>query len=256
MHRCDLLDEAAFRGLLETVRPAVLVHTAWDVTHSVYWTSPANFAWLAASVRLVDAFLRQGGRRVVGVGTCAEYAWTEARYNESDGPLAPQTPYGRCKLALYHMFEAARLRGASTAWARLFFPYGTGDADQRFIPQLLAALRAGRPLPMTEGTQVRDFIHADDVGAGLAAIAAGTVTGAVNLGTGVGASLRDVASWAAEVVGADPTLLRFGDLPMREGEAPSIVADIARLRDEAGFTPRVTWRDGVALTALGGAVRR
>jgi len=75
MHRCDLLDDAATAALLGRLRPTHLLHAAWDVTHGAYWTSPANLDWLAATARLLRGFAAGGGRRAVGVGSCAEYAW-------------------------------------------------------------------------------------------------------------------------------------------------------------------------------------
>jgi nucleoside-diphosphate-sugar epimerase len=250
MHRVDLLVAADTAALVRNLRPTHLVHAAWDVMHGAYWNAPNNLSWLAAGAQLLEVFLDLGGKRAVGVGTCAEYAWDQQHYVEYASSLMPGTPYGCCKLAMFQAFEAARLMGASTAWARLFFPYGPGDGTQRFIPQMLKALRAGQPFPTTAGTQVRDFIHTDDVAAGLAALACGDVGGAVNLGSGVGVPLRQVALHVAKVLGSDTALLRFGALPSRLGEPQAIIADITRLREEVGFVPRLDWRDGVARTAL------
>src|SRR3712207_173544 len=72
-HRADLLDEAEARRLLAEVRPAVLVHAAWYVEHGRFWTAPENERWLEASTALGAAFVEAGGRRLVGLGTCAEY---------------------------------------------------------------------------------------------------------------------------------------------------------------------------------------
>ncbi|UPY37438.1 NAD-dependent epimerase/dehydratase family protein [Sediminicoccus sp. KRV36] len=246
MHRCDLLDDTAVADLLAELRPSHLLHVAWDVTHGTYWTSPANFLWLAAGARLLERFLALGGQRAVGVGSCAEYAWTEAEtYTEVSSPLAPATPYGRCKLALSEGFAAAGMMGLSTAWARLFFPYGPGDGEQRFIPSMLARLRAGEAFDTTSGIQRRDFIHIDDVGAALAALTRSSVTGAVNIGTGEGVALREVALELAASLGAEPGLLRFGALPIRPGDPLSLIADASRLRHEVGFTSAISWREGL-----------
>src|SRR4051794_36797082 len=68
-HAADLLDEGTMRALLRDVRPAVLVHAAWYVAHGTFWTAPENAAWAEASTALAGAF---EGRRMVGLGTCAE----------------------------------------------------------------------------------------------------------------------------------------------------------------------------------------
>ncbi len=245
MHVADLLDPAATAALLRRLRPTHLLHIAWDVTHGAYWTSPANLDWLAAGARLLREFLDAGGQRAVGLGTCAEYAWEGAIYSESTTRLVPATAYGRCKRAMGEAFAAAGLMGASTAWARLFFPYGPGDGPKRFLPELRRALRAGEAVDTTAGTQVRDFIHVDDVARALAALLHSPVTGPVNIANGQGVALRDVALELAASLCAEPSLLRFGALPIRPGDPPSLVADVTRLRDEVGFSPRVSWREGV-----------
>jgi len=245
MHREDLLNDAAVTALLKRLRPTHLLHTAWDVTHGIYWTAPANLTWLAAGARLLRDFLKAGGKRAVGVGTCAEYAWNGNLCSEYSTQLAPATPYGRCKLALGEAFAAADLMGVSTAWARLFFPYGEGDGSQRFLPQLRENLSAGKPVATTAGTQIRDLIHVNDVGEALAALLLSPVTGSVNIGTGEGVALREVALELADALGADPGLLRFGALPIRPGDPQFLVADVTRLREEVGFVPRIHWREGV-----------
>jgi nucleoside-diphosphate-sugar epimerase len=249
-HACDLLDAASVKSLIDHVRPTHLVHCAWDVTHNVYWTSTANFDWLAASVALLKAFQAAGGRRAVGVGTCAEYAASGTILHETASPLVPATPYGRCKLALFHAFEAARLMGLSTAWGRLFFPYGPGDGERRFLPSLARAMRAGEAFDMSSGLQELDFIHIDDVGA-FARLAESDVTGPVNIANGEGVALRDVALRAAEALGRDPALLRMGAIAARATDPPSLVADVSRLRDEVGFRPQAPWRQGVARFVAG-----
>jgi SpoVK/Ycf46/Vps4 family AAA+-type ATPase len=51
----------------------------------------------------------------------------------------------------------------------------------------------------------------------------------------------------AELTGR-PELPQRGALPEREGDPPRLVADVARLRDEVGFAPRIGLRDGLAST--------
>lgn len=253
MHRCNLLEDDSVAALIARVSPTHLINCAWDVSHGAYWTAPVNLAWLASGARMLQLFVAGGGRRAVGVGSCAEYLWNEAVYTEGRSATTPATPYGSCKLGLCHAHDAARLMGASTAWARLFFPYGPGDGEARFLPSLVRSLRQGRPFDTTPGTQRRDFIHIDDVGAALAALVRSEVMGPVNIGTGTGPALRDVALEAARAIGANQGLLRFGALPLREGDPPALVADVTRLRDEVGFTPEIGWQEGVASYATGEA---
>jgi nucleoside-diphosphate-sugar epimerase len=231
-HRADLLAEGV--ALIRDVRPALLIHAAWFVEHGRFWTAPENRDWLEASDRLARAFVEGGGRRILGVGSCAEYAeadgddeapWPETRR------IAPATPYGRAKAEL-----AARLARlpVSVAWARLFHLFGPGEHPDRLVPSVARALAAGQPARIASGRPVRDIAPTCFAGEALAALALSDVTGPVNVATGEGRSIAAVARILADAAGC-PDLLRLGALPDRPGEVPCMVADVTRLRREVGF---------------------
>src|SRR3954462_2488130 len=88
-HRHDLLDPSQCRDAIDAVRPTHLLHLAWIATPGRFWSSPDNTQWLASGKALIDAFFALGGKRAVGVGTCAEYAETSDDCREDVTPLAP-----------------------------------------------------------------------------------------------------------------------------------------------------------------------
>ncbi len=233
-HRANLLDEGDARALLRDLRPAVLVHCAWYVAHGKFWTAPENAQWVEASEALAAAFAEAGGRRFLGIGSCAEYAdaapgdgapWPETR------PIAPATPYGQAKAELH-----ARLarRGLPFAWARLFHLFGEGEHPDRLVPFVARALAAGREAACASGRPVRDFASTRFIGQALAALAASGVEGAVNVASGEGRRIADVVTLLGEAA-ARPGLVALGRLPDRPGEVPFMVADTGRLRREVGF---------------------
>lgn len=237
-HAADLLDATAARALLRDVRPAVLLHAAWYVAHGRFWTAPENADWVDASEALADAFAEAGGRRFVGIGTCAEYAATDG-VDSAPWPetrrLAPETPYGIAKAALAARLAAlARRRGLSVAWGRLFHLFGEAEHPDRLVPSVALALLAGREARCASGRPVRDFASTAFVGRALAALAASAVTGAVNVASGEGRSIADLVRLIGEAAGR-PDLIRLGALPDRPGEVPAMVADVTRLRREVGF---------------------
>ena len=248
-HQSDLLDEAEARALLRDLRPAVLVHAAWYVEHGRFWTAPENRDWLEASTALFAQAAEAGTRRILGLGTCAEYAdqapdsaapWPETR------PIAPATPYGQAKAELARRLAAlAEARGVSAAWARLFLMFGPGEAEGRLVPSVMRALLAGREANCASGRPVRDFAATDYLGRALAALAASAVTGPVNVAAGEGHAIAAVVGLIGRLAGR-PELIRLGALPDRPGETPHMVADTARLRTEAGFTERHDLEAGLA----------
>jgi nucleoside-diphosphate-sugar epimerase len=247
-HGVDLLDREAATSLVRDVRPTHVLHCAWTVAHGAFWTSPDNLDWTAATLHLARASAEAGVRRIVGVGTCVEYDWVDggpAPRREGD-PLRPGTLYGTAKASTFALLTAfCRQAGLGFAWGRLFHLFGPGEDERRLVASLMAALAAGRPAELASGRPVRDFLSTVDAGAALAALALAGVDGAVNVASGEAVSIADLAGEIAAIAGR-PDLLRLGARPDPAGEAPRMVADVTRLREEAGFRPARERRERLA----------
>jgi nucleoside-diphosphate-sugar epimerase len=187
-----------------------------------------------------------------------------------------ERPPGQTRLTERSPLETARLYGASkaaggvvaTALAeslgvklrllRLFKVYGEGEARHRLLPSLVAGLARGERVPLSDGTQIRDFIHVED--AVEACIQAGhdmTVpahaqTATWNVCTGIGHSVRAFAVLVAQALGQRAELLGFGDLPMRADDEPYLVGDGELMMRALGWRPKHDLAAGIraAVTAL------
>ncbi len=255
-HAADLLDDRQTAGVIEEVAPEHLLHLAWYAEHGRFWTAPENSDWVAATLRLLSRFAVSGGRRAVIAGSCAEYDWEHEyeRCRELAGPAGPATPtrpgtmYGVAKDAARAVSEAyARACGLSLAWGRVFLLYGPGEDARRLVPFVTTALLAGEPAETTDGEQIRDLMHVEDVAAGLVALLGSGVEGPVNVASGEAVPIRTVLESLAAASGR-PELLRLGALPRRAGEPQRLVAATERLSAEVGFTPRVDLAEGLRET--------
>jgi len=246
-HKVDLLDAAARRALLRELRPSHLLHAAWYAEHGQFWRAPENLDWLAASLDLVRLFTDHGGRRLVTVGSCAEYDWQRTgaeRWRETD-PCRPATLYGRAKLALSEVAGAFCLEeGVSYASGRLFHMYGEDEPPARLVASIARALLAGEPARCSSGVMIRDLLDVRDAAAGLVALLVSPVTGVVNVASGMPVTVAEVARTLGRLAGKSE-LLALGSLPDRAGEPAYLVADITRLRREVGFTPAIGLERGM-----------
>jgi nucleoside-diphosphate-sugar epimerase len=246
-HAGDLLQPGEPARLVEAIRPSHLLHMAWYAVPGKYWTAPENVEWVAATASLARVFERGGGRRFVAAGSCAEYAPSDGSCDERTTPLAPSTLYGISKHAVHIVVEALASGRFSSAWGRIFFLYGPHEDASRLVPSVIRSLDAGEDALCTAGTQVRDFMHVDDVGEAFAALLASDVDGAVNIASGRPARLADIVMTIARQIGA-PDRVRLGARPIPAGELPSITAAVARLRDEVGWTGGRDLERGIADT--------
>jgi len=241
----DLLDPASVETVVAESGATHLVHLAWYVEHGKFWQSPLNADWVDATAHLVETFCKAAGRRVVGAGTCFEYAETDGPAIEGVTPLQPRTPYGIAKDEARGRVMAACTRyGASCAWGRIFVPYGAGENAQRLLPSLIAALTGVQPPFGVNRPALRDFINAADLGEAFAVLALAEDSGAYNISTGEGVKIETVVREVAAQLGADPAPIL--DLPSaRPGEPAVIVGDCGKLKS-LGWRPRVALKDGVA----------
>lgn len=189
----------------------------------------------------VDAARELGVTRAIYLSSGECYGDAPLPYRE-DGDARATTDYARAKLE----GERALAEVAPTTVLRLGVVYGPGQRPHMMIPQLVAALRAGRVFAMTQGTQTRDFVYVDDVAEAIVAALAAPPMPVVNIASGEEVAVRDAARTIARALDADEALLGFGQVPLRAGEAMRYVLDVSRAARELGWHPRTSLAAGAA----------
>ena len=203
--------------------------------------------------RLVAFTQRAGARAIVIAGSSAEYRQPASATPvlESDA-METERAYGASKAAgsMLALAQGAA-SGIPVAVLRMFNLYGPGEASHRLFRALHDGLGTGRRVPLSAGTQIRDFVQVDDACDGLL-LALGTLldgtmpSGAYNLASGIGCSVADFARMTARAMRADESLIDFGALPMRADDLPYLVGDATRLHRSTGWVPRRTLTLGLA----------
>jgi len=236
------LAEAPWEDIAD-FRPQVCVHTAWITTPGEYLESPSNHDF----VRWSRAFIRRvrdtGAGYVLALGTCIEYRIEPRPLSEATTPLAPESTYARCKNELREQLEEdATVLGFALGWGRVFYPYGVGEHPSRLCSSLIRKLNAGEPVVLCTPNSTKDYISVRDLAAALLLVTERRFRGCINLGTGVGVTVRAIAQTLA-------TALNCHELVE---EAPAagpdplghVVADATRLRS-LGWQPQVPLEEGL-----------
>jgi nucleoside-diphosphate-sugar epimerase len=247
-HQVDLFDEPAVSRLIESVRPTHLIHLAWYTQPPEYWHSPLNLAWENCSFHLFESFVLNGGKRLVGTGSCAEYEWGSDVLQEGVTPEIPATPYGCAKLSLNRRSEElAKKAEVSFSWARLFFLFGPHERKERFVPSIVDRLAQREEAYCRNGDFLRDLLYVEDAGDAIAALARSNVEGTVNIGSGIASQLGEVALEIGATMHV-PQLVHVATKESTNTEPRSLVADVSRLRREVGWKPSFDRHDAINRT--------
>lgn len=186
----------------------------------------------AAAVAIGELAAHAGARLVFTSSVDVYGPWHEAPVTEETAPQ-PQTPYSEAKLEAEH--RLARGPG-SVLTLRLSTVYGPGEDGPRAVPSFIRAfLRSETPVLHGDGTDIRDYVHVDDIAAAiLNGCLRSPLPGTINLGTGVGRSTEEVLRAVAAALEVEPELERA---PSR-GPSLRLVVDPALAVRELDFDPR------------------
>lgn len=244
-----------FRSRAANTHWDLVVHAAASAPHRAAIDGEAeHFAInLQLDAAMFDWAVRTGQGRVLYLSSSAAYPlylqaggvprepMTE-RQIDLEAVEEPDSNYGWTKLTGERMAAAARRTGVPVTVVRPFSGYGEDQSEDFPFRAILERVRR-REDPLTiwgDGTQVRDWIHIDDVVAGALAVVESGTEEPVNLCTGVGTSMRELGRIACEQVGYDPWVQLLHDKPA--GVAYR-VGNPARLHEF--YLPRISLAEGI-----------
>jgi GDP-4-dehydro-6-deoxy-D-mannose reductase len=255
--RCDMRVLDDIEAMLGVARPDVVIHLAGvafppDADANPAATYDINALGLLRLLGRVSVQRRAGGLDpvVVVVGSALQYGAHDA----TEMPLterAEQRPlgvYAASKLAQeVAALERFRSDGLRVICTRSFNHSGVGQSAQYLLPSLVRRVRdlesrGGASLSIGNEA-VRDYLHVRDVASAYLALAErGTPGEAYNVASGVGVSVRQLASDVLLQAGmnaditTEPALVRSTDVPM-------LVGSPAKLQDATSWAPRLTHAD-------------
>lgn len=200
----------------------MVIHLAWYAEPGKYLTSDRNLDCLTGTLALARGAARAGVRRLVGTGTCFEYDLNHGRLSPLT-PLAPLTPYAAAKAATFTVLGPWLAQaGIGFLWARLFYLFGEGEDARRLVPYLHQQLSRGAVADLSSGTQVRDFMDVRNAAELLLSDAFSARTGATNICSGEGITVRALAERIADGYGRRD-LLNFGARPDNLTDPPVVI---------------------------------
>lgn len=230
----DVLAEGALHQWVKDTRPAIVFNLAAVVPLDVVASDPLRAMRVnaCATATLASA-----------VGSQPDPAWVfhassshvyapsghSARIHESS-LRDPASFYGCTKLAGEHiLLPMARHYGISLSVGRIFSYFHETQSTSFLVPGLIARamqLPHGASLEVRDAASVRDFLHADSVVDALLHLAARRASGVVNIGSGTGTRVDEMAHRVINMLGKRTEIVAAA-----EESNTSLVADVARLQE-------------------------
>jgi UDP-glucose-4-epimerase GalE len=266
----DIQDRAALDAAFAKYAPAAVIHFAAYTYVGESVEDPGKYYRnnVYGTVNLLEAMRDHNCGNIIFSSTCATYGVPETMPMTEQLPQRPINPYGWTKLMIEQVlrdFEHAH--GIKHMALRYFNAAGADpdgeigedhDPETHLIPlTVLAGLGRRGPIkifgqdyPTPDGTAIRDYIHVTDLAdahvLGLGVLLDGGESRMINLGTGHGASVREVVDAVGRSLG---TPVPAENAPRRAGDPPMLVADATRAKTELSWTPRYTNLDDIVGTA-------
>jgi dTDP-glucose 4,6-dehydratase len=201
---------------------------------------------------LLEASRRHGVERFHHISTCEVYgemALDEPKGFTEGSPYRPRTPYSASKAGADHVVRAY----AETFGLPVTITNGGNNYGPYQFPEKLVALCAtraldDRPLPLYSSlSNKREWLHVADHCRAIEAVLTGGRIGETYLvGSGVEASIEEMADLILEAAGKPRSLIQI--VPDRPGHDTRYLLDSSKLRRELGWSPTIELAAGIAQT--------
>ena len=201
---------------------------------------------------MLNAVKKHRVQKLVHISTAKVYGEVKEMPINEKSPLKAQSPHIGSDITAEKLVEGYYSSdNLPAAIVRLFNVYGSMQSKNAVIPTIIAQGLVGEKLFLGDMRPIRDFVYVGDVVEGLmkAAEAPESVGEAINLGSGQGISIGDLADKIVALIGRDIEIL-FDATRIRT-QSPDIerlVADITKANHLLSWQPKKSLDDGLKQT--------
>ena len=266
----ELEDRERLNRVIKQYNTTAIMHFAAYAYVGESVVDPARYYRnnVLGSLSLIEAAREFNIDKFIFSSTCATYGTPDGVPISESETQKPINPYGHSKLMIEQMlkdydhaygqrFVALRYFNAAGA----DFEGETGESHEpetHLIPLIILATMGQKPpvqifgtdYKTSDGTAIRDYIHVDDLAnahvLALKYLEQGNKSIAMNLGTGVGLTVRAIIDSVHRVSGKE---VPFTAGPRRAGDPQELVADPTLARETLGWEPEHTDIDSIVRSA-------
>lgn len=176
----------------------------------------------------------------INTGSCFEYGYVENSKIYETTPLIPASLYGSSKVSGVIMSKTfAKINNIPLITLRPFGTYGKYESDYRLLPQLLNAGLKNKPLSLTKGEQIRDYLIVKDVAEAFISTLYFDLPlyEEYNICSSNEITIKKFVEKIATTLKFDMDLFRFGDLKYRENELMYYVGNNSKFMKFSSWKP-------------------
>lgn len=264
----DLADLLSLKRLFDENKIDAVVHFAAFAYVGESVSEPEKYYYnnVIGTVNLLHTMLAHNVKKIVFSSTCATYGEPQYTPIDEKHQQMPINPYGRTKLMIEQIFsDYEKAYGLRHIALRYFNAAGCsadgsiGEShtpETHLIPLVLKAILGkrenikvfGTDYDTPDGTCIRDYIHVEDLALAhrLALEKLDSFSGCINLGTGIGTSVKEIIN-AAEKVSAKKCPVEY--VSRRAGDPARLFADNTKAKEILGWKPEYTDIEDIIRTA-------
>ncbi|MDX9976358.1 MAG: GDP-mannose 4,6-dehydratase [FCB group bacterium] len=233
-----------------------VVHFAAEshVTRSIFDNRTFFMTDVIGTHTIANSVLKHRDRieRFVHISTSEVYGTAETPLMSEEHPLKPLSPYASAKCGADRLvWSYFRTYDIPAVIVRPFNNYGPRQHLEKVVPRFITSVLLGEDVTVHgDGGAARDFVFVEDNCSAIDAVLhAGIdkVKGETfNVGTGTDISIQQIADDIVRLMNGDPShIRRIGNRP---GQVDRHTADFSHIREALGWTPAVSWEDGLRQT--------
>lgn len=255
----DLKDKEALDNVFKKYKIDAVIHFAAYTYVGESVTNPQKYYWnnVVNTLNLLDVMIENNVKNIVFSSTCATYGnplYTPIDEKHSQNPI---NPYGKTKLMMEQiMADYETAYGLKYVALRYFNAAGcdaqgelgeSHDPETHLIPLVLKAIKGeipqikvfGTDYDTPDGTCIRDYIHVEDLAdAHMLAVEklfSENKSYCINLGTGIGTSVKEIIKASEEVTGKKVPLIYS---ERRPGDPAKLFASNNYAKETLGWNPK------------------
>jgi GDP-4-dehydro-6-deoxy-D-mannose reductase len=209
------------------------------------WTQPDEFIrGNVLGTQCALDYCRSHGATMVYASAYVYGIPTQLPISEQHTPY-PNNPYALSKFMAEELCEfAAKHHAISTTVLRIFNVYGPGQRPEFLIPTILKCVADKQPIRVLDLAPRRDYVYLNDVVDALARAAQPSLGfRRINIGSGTSYSIQEIIDVIQSEAGTSLPLVSTKQ--ERTQEIPDVVAEIRLAREQLGWVPLTSFRDGI-----------